>query len=661
VRRLRDGRGAPIDLGSEFGGGGEGVVHAIVGRDDSVAKVYRAPLTDDRVRKLNRMVAGANPKILGIAAWPIDLLFDPNSGDPVGFLMRRVVGFQEIHQLYSPVQRKRLFPNADWRHLIRAARNCAAAFDTLHQEGIVVGDVNQGNLLVNESAEIRLIDCDSFQVTSAGQVHLCRVGVPHFQPPEFQSGGLDWTTVARTADHDNFGLAVLIFHLLLLGRHPFAGRYSGQEDLLIEEAIGKRLFAYGRSAVRNGMSPPPHTVPRDALSGEVMDAFESAFVTGGINGQNRPTSAQWVTLLDQLERRLTRCADGSSHYFVPRSAGCPWCELNLNGAPDFFEGTGSIGDGARTFDTARFWSEVEQVSRPDRTFVPAQRADPRHLRPRAIAVEGDSGSIVRLVLFGVAIGAVLVSALALIEPRLLFATFPIAVSSSAGALILQRSTPLGKARRRVREQLDSKVAECRGIELRMRRLASESLDRFDADRSALLRMRNQYDASFGHQRAEIDSLGANVRMRQLEAFLRTKLLYEHRIEGIGTSRLATLEAYGVETAFDVTPERLADVPGFGEVLRARLLDWRSRIESRFRFDPSQGVPRSELVLVERRYRQHRMVLERQMKKLLCELREGVRKSSAEISEMDRQAAELDREAKQLRCDLDAMPKFGWQL
>jgi len=47
------------------------------------------------------------------------------------------------------------------------------------------------------------------------------VGKPEYTAAELQ--GRDFSTMDRKASHDNFGLAVLIFHLLMEGIHPFAG------------------------------------------------------------------------------------------------------------------------------------------------------------------------------------------------------------------------------------------------------------------------------------------------------------------------------------------------------------------------------------------------------------------------------------------------------
>lgn len=59
------------------------------------------------------------------------------------------------------------------------------------------------------------------EFSHASGVFHCDVGVPLWTPPELQ--GRDFRGLTRTKNHDRFGLAVLMFQLLFMGRHPFAG------------------------------------------------------------------------------------------------------------------------------------------------------------------------------------------------------------------------------------------------------------------------------------------------------------------------------------------------------------------------------------------------------------------------------------------------------
>src|SRR5262249_54482282 len=149
-------------------------------------------------------------------------------------------------------------PDADWRFLLHTATNLAKAVACVHKEGCVVGDLNPNNAVVSAEGTVKLIDCDSIQVTIRDRTYSCPVGVPLFTAPELQ--GKPLRGVIRTQEQDNFALAVLVFHLLFLGRHPFAGMYAGRGDMPIEKAIAEHRFAYGADRARVSMSPPPHSL-----------------------------------------------------------------------------------------------------------------------------------------------------------------------------------------------------------------------------------------------------------------------------------------------------------------------------------------------------------------------------------------------------------------
>jgi DNA-binding helix-hairpin-helix protein with protein kinase domain len=188
------------------------------------------------------------------------------------------------------VQRLKCFPLAGWNFQVRAAMNLAAAFDEVHKAGCLVGDVNQSNALVSAQALVRLIDCDSFQVRANGKPFLCEVGVAHYTPPELQ--GKPLRGVVRTENHDRFGLAVLIYQLLFVGGHPYAGVYRGAGDPSFEQLIAEYRFAQGPAAHTWGMSPPPYTPTFADIPPELGTLFRRAFERGSEAG-SRPRPAEW--------------------------------------------------------------------------------------------------------------------------------------------------------------------------------------------------------------------------------------------------------------------------------------------------------------------------------------------------------------------------------
>jgi len=194
------------------------------------------------------MVTHPPTKPAGTAlAWPSDVLLAERGGF-AGFLMPRADG-PRVFEFYNPVTRRATAPGFHAGLLHRAGRNLAAAFHALHDAGYVVGDVNESNLLVSPAdASVTLVDADSLQVRDEerGDVFRSRVGKPEFTPPELL--GMDFGEVNRTPEHDRFGLAVLLFLLLMEGTHPFAARMDAREEALpVEERIRQGLFPHARA------------------------------------------------------------------------------------------------------------------------------------------------------------------------------------------------------------------------------------------------------------------------------------------------------------------------------------------------------------------------------------------------------------------------------
>ena len=188
--------GEPVRLGALIASKGEGAVYPVLGPGKLAAKIYHTVPPPSKLDKLRAMARMADPGILGQTAWPLYPIY---SGDRrlAGFVMPPVEGHKEIHLLYGPASRMSDFPDARWEFLVQVAANVARAFAGLHEKRIVVGDVNQGGILVAQNGTVRVIDCDSFQFEFQGRVFPCEVGVPDFTPPELQ--GVPFGRVVRSS------------------------------------------------------------------------------------------------------------------------------------------------------------------------------------------------------------------------------------------------------------------------------------------------------------------------------------------------------------------------------------------------------------------------------------------------------------------------------
>ena len=374
---LLDQSGNEVRLATKpFAIGGEGAVFDVLNAPGVVAKLYNKLQSRERCDKLRAMAKLCSPDLLKIAAWPTATL---NAGNPAsidGILMPRIADFLEIHHLYSVAQRKKDFPEADWGFLLHTAKNCAIAFESVHSHGHVVGDVNQKNVMVSRKGIVALVDCDSFQVVEGTRVFRCGVGVPEYTPPELQ--GKSFSTLDRSANHDLFGLAVLVFHLLMMGRHPFSGVPLVQAEIPIEKAITEGSYAYTRNTASARLKPPPHVPPVSMLDPFLIDLFERAFTT-----PNRPTATDWRGALDKSMSHLIRCKIDPRHSHLPAAGGCPWCAMIATSRLMFFLPKPGATTNFRPEDLQNLLNKLANLRL---TFDPYARPRPAHPVKGSVAV-----------------------------------------------------------------------------------------------------------------------------------------------------------------------------------------------------------------------------------------------------------------------------------
>jgi DNA-binding helix-hairpin-helix protein with protein kinase domain len=330
---------AVVELESTFlFKGGEAAIYALPGRDALVAKVYHKPIAE-RAAKLAAMIAA--PPVDPMAAhghasiaWPLDRLLAADDRRFVGFVMPRVHNARPIFEFYNPRARLKQCPLFHYGYLVRTARNLAAAVRALHDKGYVIGDVNESNLLVTNTALVTLVDTDSFQVPDNGGVHRCLVGKPEYTPPELQNSR--FADFDRGPEHDAFALTVLIFQLLMQGMHPFNGMFIGQGD---PAPLGKRIqaghFPYARGR-KVPYGPNPHAPPYAVLPPPVQELMFQCFEEGHARSAVRPSAARWQEVLKEAERLLTVCSVNRQHVYHKGFDGCPWCELSLRHGRDPF-------------------------------------------------------------------------------------------------------------------------------------------------------------------------------------------------------------------------------------------------------------------------------------------------------------------------------------
>ncbi|HET7560260.1 MAG TPA: protein kinase [Limnochordia bacterium] len=361
--------GVVVKLGRKLADGGEAEIFAVDGSPELLAKLYRADKrTDERAAKLRLMLArpprgaprrglvgriaaagGLRSARRPVFAWPQALLED-EAGRVVGFLMPRIDDAQPLDVAFNPSERRRRSVDFTWRQLTAAATELARAVESAHRAGYVIGDLNESNVLVRPDTTVCLVDCDSYQARDPGdgRLYRCEVAKVEYLPPEAQKQ--DLSQLERTPEHDLFALAVLIFQLLMEGRHPFAN--TERPD--VGQSIEENLTPY----FNPGAFGPEATLPVAALPGEVLPRglrrlFWRAFMDGHERPALRPNALAWALALERARLLLRRCRHNPQHVYRRFARRCPWCARRARGLRDSFPPTAA----QQALRLARRWDQ----------------------------------------------------------------------------------------------------------------------------------------------------------------------------------------------------------------------------------------------------------------------------------------------------------------
>lgn len=573
--RLVDGNGAEVRLGQEVGRGGEGAVFRLPARPGTVAKVYTRVPDAERADKLALMVDlyRHDPTLAVWCAWPQELLFDPISRSCRGFLMPEIEDNRPIHDLYSPEQRKARFPDAAWDFLVRAAANAARMFAALHRAGVIVGDVNERNLLVRRDATVLLVDCDSFQITRGNQTFLTGVGVVDYTPPELQ--GTDFRTVVHSLNHDRFGLAVVVFKLLFMGRHPFSGGATG--DL----AAAIRNFGYDYQDLTVRMR---HLVPLGAVSVGLTALFARAFGPSGAQGE-RPSPEHWLAELATFEAKLEPCAIDRMHRLLQGATRCPWCTIEATLHYAYFPRpqaevyvTDWSPDLQRLQPIEKAMHEVPGLPDPDGWETPRGMKDALTIGRRVLGAEEPPD--VRTWYLRVLSGLVALGGAATLTWDATRGVGLLAAGASGWGVGLwwrrRRRKPWLDQMNRLRRM----VAELDLAEGAWRSLAGRCYDEDRKLEALYLELCGQYEGLDAYRKGEFDRLERDQVAPEVADRLARVPLDQAAVAGLSPDKRSALQIRGFHSAFDIAKPRLLGIPGLTAQSIDALVQWRQALEVR---------------------------------------------------------------------------------
>lgn len=178
--------------------------------------------------------------------------------------------------------------------------------------------------------------------------------------------------------------------------------------------------------------------------------------------------------------------------------------------------------------------------------------------------------------------------------------------------------------------------------------------RFEAKRAELEELRARWADSGDLQKRKQREREDRDRSAALNRYLDRFDIEEGRIPDLSPSRIPLLESFGVHTAADVVPEKLAAVPRLEKATRDVLVAWRQTLEARFRQEGGSGPASLDEQLVEREAAAERMRIEAALRSGLQDLQEIQKQALFARVSMKSKVEDLHRAYMQSAADLKAV-------
>lgn len=282
--------------------GGEANVYVVPQYPSVVVKLYHQRVLDKHAEALRQKieVMASNARFAAFKgddalSWPRFAVYDAQ-GRWCGYAMRKVGGVR-MNVLAHAKAYVEHFPNLDRVQLLDYLIGLLTTVERLHAKGVLIGDYNLANFLCDPaSRKVVLIDCDSWQVAAEGRLYRCNVAAPDMLAPELHGKPLD--AIDRTLESELFSIAIVIFKVLMLGRHPY-DVVGGAGPV---ENIRKGYFPYGIGG--GGIPKGPWYNIWSHLSYKVKEQLIRTFKEGAQSPASRTTVREWIDLLRLYRREI---------------------------------------------------------------------------------------------------------------------------------------------------------------------------------------------------------------------------------------------------------------------------------------------------------------------------------------------------------------------
>ncbi|MEH0823675.1 MULTISPECIES: protein kinase domain-containing protein [unclassified Micromonospora] len=315
VRTARSGQHLELVLDPPLGQGGEGVVFRTHhgGLAVKLCNGGSAMRLEDRLGRL---------RWLPLQGVPICRPLEPLAAPHVGYVMELLQDMVAFSAVCAPTSDD----VAGWyaqggglRRRLRLLARCAAILGTLHDRGIVYGDVSPGNVLVSaqpEHDEVWLVDADNLQTESGPGSY--RLITAYYAAPEVLRG-----TSGNTVFSDVYSFAVLAYETLTTN-HPLIGDYVDQGPAELEDDAQHGLLPWIEHSTDDRNRTTYGYPAERVLTRQLLALFRRTFEDGIHDPRSRPGAGEWAAALDGAADRCVQCSKCPHSYVVAKDR-CPWC------------------------------------------------------------------------------------------------------------------------------------------------------------------------------------------------------------------------------------------------------------------------------------------------------------------------------------------------
>ena len=313
-----------ITLTERLNGGGEGYVYD-TNLPGYVAKLYKkGHATENKYRKCDWFVS-KQIRHSGICL-PTHLLADEDDNF-IGYLMPKAKG-QTLASVIHPMELRENYPHLTRIHLARLCMSLLDQINFLHENGILVCDLDMTNILVDDldgnNPKTFIIDCDSFQIgAGASMMFPGDVGRPLATSKELQDVPFD--EQARTVSNEYFSITVLLFKILVPNQNPYMTK-GGKNDEA--QLVREGVFPYTADPTK--IRKVANKIPGEwavevwsYLPAYITELFWKNLHKDGdhYSPGKRTNIKEWLTVIEQYHNELCSLSSDANRVKIFPSSG----------------------------------------------------------------------------------------------------------------------------------------------------------------------------------------------------------------------------------------------------------------------------------------------------------------------------------------------------